>query len=905
MSDVRAIADAQQRLAIDPARSTWVMANAGTGKTHVLTNRILRLLLDGAQPQRILCLTFTRAAAAEMRNRLAGRLGRWTLMTDSALAAELEKLALPAPDAGTLRRARQLFARVLDAPGGVRILTIHAFAQWLLTRFPLEAGVAPNAKVLDETEARQLLDQARDEQIAAIAHGEDAALVAALDTVARRVSEADYATALDRLLGERGRLAALGGDVEVVIAALREGLGLGDHDDEASVLSATWRDTDAMASTLYEIVERLSHMPGSKNDATADGIRAWLDRGDGGEAEARRLWPDYRAAFLTAKDEPRKDAPTKKWRDANPALLQVIEHEAARLIAAEERRRAAVLADMSGALLRLALDMAGRYEVAKLARAALDYDDLILRVKQLLAGDRAAAWVLYKLDGGIEHVLVDEAQDTNPDQWDIVRALTGEFFSGEGAAVRERTVFAVGDAKQSIFSFQRADPRKLAEMHRHFDEAAQRARRRFGSVGLTASFRSTEAVLAAVDAVFAAGLPANEGVGEEGEISHLATRSGQPGLVELWPLCKPQGDADDMLPVRRMARLVAAHCARLIGRERLADGRLIDAGDIMVLVRKRNAFVGELIGELKARGIDVAGRDRLSLFDDLGVQDLVALGKAALLPTDDLTLACVLKGPLIGLDEAALFTLAHGRDRDLWSALRVRAASGEAPFVQAHARLSTIFARADFLPPYAFYARLLGPEGARCALLERLGPDALDAIDEFLAQALSWSTAGHGSLQGFLHHIETEGGEIKRDFDGMRRREVRILTVHAAKGLQAPIVYLPDTCSATDDRERVLWVPQGPPLWAFRAAETRVPTVDMLKADLARRQREEHHRLLYVAMTRAGERLYVGGFHGPRTPRGGHWHGLVEAGLRSAGVAFAFDSAAIDADAARPAWSGD
>lgn len=890
MSDVRATADAQQRLAIDPGRSTWVMANAGTGKTHVLTNRILRLLLGGAAPQRILCLTFTRAAAAEMRNRLAGRLGRWTLMSDTALSVELAKLALPPPDAAMLRRARQLFAHVLDAPGGVHILTIHAFAQWLLARFPLEAGVAPNAKVLDETEARQLLDQARDAQIAAIARGEDPALVAALDTVARRVSEAEYATALDRLLRERGRLASLGGDVDVAIAAVREGLGLGDGDDEQAVLAAAWGETDAMASALYDIVEGLSRTPGAKNDAMADSIKCWLERGEGGEAEARRLWPAYRSAFLTTKDEPRKDAPTKKWREAHPALVPVIEREAVRLIAAEERRRAAVLADMSGALLRLALDMEGRYEAAKRARAALDYDDLILRVKGLLAGDRAAAWVLYKLDGGIDHVLVDEAQDTNPDQWDIVRALTAEFFSDASAVSHERTVFAVGDAKQSIFSFQRADPRKLIEMRGHFDEAARLVGRRFGAVDLTASFRSTEAVLAAVDAVFAAGLPANEGVGEEGAIEHLATRAGEPGLVELWPLCKPEGDADDMPPARRMARLVAAHCESLIGRERLADGRLIDAGDIMVLLRKRNAFVGELIGELKARGIDVAGRDRLSLFDDLGVQDLVALGRAALLPTDDLTLACVLKGPLIGLDEAALFTLAHGRTGDLWGALRTRAATGEAPFGRAHDRLSAIFARADFLPPYAFYTRILGPEGGRRALLERLGPDALDPIDEFLAQALAWSTAGHGSLQGFLHHIETEGGEIKRDLDGLRRREVRILTVHAAKGLQAPIVYLPDTCSAIDDRERVLWVPQGPPLWAFRAAETRVPTIDTLKTDLARRQREEHHRLLYVAMTRAGERLYIGGFHGKRPPRAGHWHGLIETGLGPVSEEFLFAS---------------
>ncbi|MBV9834002.1 MAG: double-strand break repair helicase AddA [Alphaproteobacteria bacterium] len=901
MSDAASEAYAQQRRAIRPDRSTWVMANAGTGKTHVLTDRILRLLLTGAEPGSILCLTFTRAAAAEMRNRLAGRLGRWTLLSDRELSAELVKLDLADASEAMLRQARQLFARVLDAPGGVHILTIHAFAQWLLARFPLEAGVAPGAKVLDETEAGQLLDQARDEQINAISGPEDSALKAALKTVARRVSEMEYAQAMDSLLRERSRLPTPD-EVDAEIAALRQGLNLADSDDEDTVLAATWRATGT--AMLGRLAKSLAKAPGAKNDAMVEGIKQWLGRGRS-DAEARRRWPEYRAAFLTAKDEPRKDAPTKKWRDANPALLREVEDEAARLIAAEEKRRAAVLTDMSGALLRLAVDMASRYTAAKRARATLDYDDLILRVKQLLSDDGVAAWVLYKLDGGIDHVLVDEAQDTNPDQWDIVRALTGEFFSGKGAVDRPRTVFAVGDAKQSIFSFQRADPRKLEEMREHFGTRAKQVKHRFEKVGLTASFRSTEAVLAAVDAVFATGRPANDGVGDGSDISHRAMRAGEPGLVELWPICKPDGDDDSADSSQRMARLVAAHCASLIGKERLADGRLVDAGDIMVLLRKRNAFVGELIGELKTRDIDVAGRDRFSLFEDLGVQDLVALGKAALLPTDDLNLACVLKGPLIGISEADLFKLAYKRTGDLWSALRALAGAGEAGFATAYARLSTIFARVDFLSPHAFYARILGPEGGRRALLERLGPDALDPIDEFLAQALSWSTAGHGSLQGFLHAIETEGGEVKRDLDGLRRREVRILTVHASKGLQAPIVYLPDTCSGTNDRERVLWVPNGPPLWAFRTAETKVPAIDTLKLEMTTRQREEHHRLLYVAMTRAGERLYVGGFHGKKAPRAGHWHGLIDSGLRGIAEGFDFAAASIGEGSSSVTWPGE
>ena len=643
MSDVLdaiALATEAQRSATTPDHSAWVVANAGTGKTKVLTDRVTRLLLEGVKPERILCLTFTKAAAAEMRNRLAHQLGRWALADEATLDAGIAKLIDRAPDPAQRVVARRLFARVLDAPGGINILTIHAFCQALLKRFPLEAGVAPGFEILDEAEAQTILRRVQDEQLEALARNDaPPALAAALASVAGKVSIAEYAELMTRLLGERAWLLAHVAD-EAGLAKLGAQLRRQLKCEGAAALDE---------AALREAARALIEAGGKTDGPNGERIASWLDDG------RDDLSPAYRSVFFTDKGQVRKTLATKAAQKRLPGIVESLQAEAERL----ECARGQALVELTLALLRLGLDVADRYTRAKRRRAVLDYDDLIVATRRLLETAESAAWVLFKLDGGLDHVLVDEAQDTNPDQWEVIRRLTEEFFVGEGAVGSSRTIFAVGDTKQSIFGFQRADPRKLEEMRRWFDERSRIADRMFVPVGLNVSFRSTPAVLDAVDWVFGES-EAARGVGEPGTVRHLASRKNEPGRVELWPLVVGSEDEVDTadvenmgsgaaqgLPHERLARLIAAHAKHLIATERRArGGEKLHAGHFMVLVRRRNEFVNALVRALKREGVEVAGVDRLNLGQELAIQDLLAMARFALLPQDDLNLAALLKSPL-------------------------------------------------------------------------------------------------------------------------------------------------------------------------------------------------------------------------------------------------------------------
>lgn len=903
MSDVLdaiALATDAQRRATTPDHSAWVEANAGTGKTKVLTDRVTRLLLGGVQPERILCLTFTKAAAAEMRNRLAHQLGRWALADEATLDAGIARLIDRAPDPAQRVVARRLFARVLDAPGGINILTIHAFCQALLKRFPLEAGVAPGFEILDEAEAQTILRRVQDEQMEDLARsGASPELTAALATVAAKVSIAEYAELMTRLLSERAWLLAHVVD-EAGLARLGRRLRRQLNCERVPALDE---------AALREAARALIETGGKTDEPNGRKIATWLadDRND--------LSAAYRAVYFTSEGQVRKSLATKAAQKRLPGIVDILQAEAERL----ECARGQALVELTLALLRLGLDVADRYTRAKRRRAVLDYDDLIVATRRLLETADSAAWVLFKLDGGIDHVLVDEAQDTNPDQWEVIRRLTEEFFVGEGAVGRSRTIFAVGDTKQSIFGFQRADPRKLKEMREWFDERSRIADRVFVPVDLNVSFRSTPAVLDAVDRVFGE-IEAAKGVAEPGDVIHLPSRKNEPGRVELWPLVEAGEDkadtkdiegtgsgASQALPHERLARLIAAHAKHLIATERRArDGEKLHAGHFMVLVRRRNEFVNALVRALKREGVEVAGVDRLNLGQELAIQDLLAMARFVLLPQDDLNLAALLKSPLIGVDEDQLFTLAWKRTGHLWRALRDR--SGEAPFAAAYAALAEWLKRADYDTPFDFFARALGPEGGRRRLLQRLGREASDPIDELLARALQYQGIEGGSLQGFLRWFETGGGEIKRDLDQNRRRELRILTVHASKGLQAPIVYLPDTTRVPRDSERLLARAEGETrLWLPRTDDAN-EAARAWRSEVRERALEEQNRLLYVAMTRAEDRLYVGGWVGSKKPDRGCWYERIEAGLRASSeaeggraVARPFDFTTLVADG----WSGD
>jgi ATP-dependent helicase/nuclease subunit A len=919
--DILLLATRAQQQATMPGQSAWVEANAGTGKTKVLTDRVTRLLLDGVKPERILCLTFTKAAAAEMRNRLASRLGRWALATDHVLDDEINQLVdrLPAPAERVV--ARRLFARVLDAPGGINILTIHAFCQVLLKRFPLEAGVAPGFEVLDEADAQALLRQAQDAQLEALARPDAPTdLTDALAAVANRISITEYAELMARLLGERSWLLGHIGDetgLRRLHAWLAKEMGCDRGDTADSLLSDACLDAAFDAGGLRAAARALAK--GSKPDAVRGGLIAdWL------ACDNRpALFAAYAGAFFTAKGEILARLATKAAVAAMPGIEDVLRTEAERLAAVVDRVNGAALVERTLALLRLGLDVAHRYTAAKRRRAALDYDDLIVATRRLLESADSAAWVLYKLDGGIDHVLVDEAQDTNPDQWEVVRRLTEEFFTGQSAVDRSRTVFAVGDTKQSIFGFQRADPRKLEQMREWFAERSRIAQHGFVPVELNVSFRSTPAVLDAVDWVFGQ-REAARGVTQPGLLRHLPSRKDEPGRVELWPLVSAaegkvdttdiEGSHSFSQPHERLARLIAAHAKGLIGKERRArKGELLHPGHFMVLVRRRNEFVNALVRALKREGIEVAGVDRLNLGQELAIQDLLALARFVLLPQDDLNLACLLKSPLIGLDEEQLFTLAWKRSGHLWRALRGKAA--EPAFGDAYRRLAAWLKRADYVTPFDFFAEALGPEHGRQRLLERLGREAADPIDELLARALQYQRVEGGSLQGFLRWFEAGGGEIKRDLDQNRRQEVRILTVHASKGLQAPIVYLPDTTRVPRDSERLLAHADGEArLWLPRADDANA-AARAWREQARERALEEQNRLLYVAMTRAEDRLYVGGWIGARKPDRHCWYERIEAGLRASSdtaiaripprgraVARSFDFTALLAE---DGWTGD
>ena len=884
--------------ASDPMASSWVTASAGTGKTQVLTDRVLRLLLTGTRPGAVLCLTFTRAAAAEMKVRLTEALGKWATASDAALGEDLRLLKNRAEpsSAQEIAAARRLFAEVLDAPGGLKVVTIHAFCESLLARFPVESGVAAHFEVMDERTAAEHLEAARDRVLGRARS--DPALATRIGGVTARVNEQRFGELMQELAKHRARVRKLvAAGMPAAFARVRTVLGLTEGESADSILR------DACADGAFDALG-LTHLCRELRKATksfvqrAEGIEPWIRAAASQRADAFAAYGDV---YFTEKGEPRKKFLPKTLED-DAHLFRVVENETARVGVVIDRLRKTEVYEATSCLLAFAAELLEEYERGKQRHALLDYEDLILKTRDLLDKPGVAPWVLYKLDGGIDHILIDEAQDTSPEQWQVIKAIADEFFAGTGQyddrpQVRSkkppRTVFAVGDAKQSIFGFLQADPQSFAAMREYFARRVQDAEHDWRPQELVDSFRTVAPILRAVDTVFAQP-PAQDGLLlADRTIRHLATRKGQAGYVEVWPACKPPESSDAVAwdpPLEQqhrrsasaqLAEQIAERVHGWVGHELLPSrGRAVRAGDIMILVQRRATFVEEVVRALKLKGVAVAGTDRMLITEQLPVQDLMALGQFALLPEDDLTLATVLKGPLAGLSEDALYELAIDRKGSLWAELRNRA-TDRLDFATALKFLTGVRAQADFATPHAFYANLLA-QGGRRAILGRLGPEANDPIDEFLARAFEYERAHAPSLQGFLDWITRGQIVVKRDLE-VGRDEVRVLTVHGSKGLQAPIVFLADTCFIPQNDALVHWRENGGgpvPLWINRVKLA--DSITQEERDLARlRREEEYHRLLYVAMTRAEDRLVVCGFE-TKNGRSAHcWYSLVHGALTS------------------------
>ncbi len=870
----------RQNSAADPGASTWLSANAGSGKTRVLTDRVARLLLRRASPQHILCLTYTKAAATEMQNRLFRRLGEWAMKSDDDLRGELLKLGIEQNLlSDDLAHARTLFARAIETPGGLKTQTIHSFCASLLRRFPMEAGVSPFFREIEDRSAKLL----RENVVEDLATGPHRSIV---ETLAQHYTGEDFDGLTAEIVRRRETLFPPK-DRATIWAAL----DLPPDFSEPDLASIAFEGDEA--ETLHQLVLALEASDKVSDQRAAKALSAIA-------ADGPRLadFDILAAVFLTGPKTKQPFSakvgsfPTKNLRETIPDVMASLEPFMVRVEAAREPRNRLSAARRSLALHDFAQVFLPEYAAQKEQRGWLDFDDLIIGARNLLTDPAVAQWVLYRLDGGIDHILVDEAQDTSPEQWRVIELLAQEFTAGQSARDDvERTIFVVGDLKQSIYSFQGADPRAFDEMRAQFETRLYAINRALHRQSLDYSFRSSPAILGLVDATFkVAG-----GLGPDVKPMHLAFHDQMPGRVDLWPVVPKSDDPEEREwydPTDKVAQndcriVLADKIAEEIGKliatgsvpEETGGFRNITPGDFLILVQRRSRLFHEIIRACKASGLQIAGADRLKIGAELAVRDVMALLAFLATPDDDLSLAAVLRSPLIGLTEAELYDLAHSRTEiRLWPALRRR----KADFPQAHEVLFQLRNQADFLGPYELLERILTRFGGRLRLLARLGEEAEDGIDAMLSLAMSYETTETPSLTGFLTWMETDEVEIKRQSDAAGDR-IRVMTTHGAKGLEAPIVIVPDTADRNIRHSDEIVLPEGGiPLWKPRSEN--MPDEIANALDLARSaQEEERLRLLYVALTRAEKWLIVCGC-GETGKTANNWHGLVEAGMIEAGA---------------------
>ena len=897
---------ATQAQASDPAASTFVSANAGSGKTHVLVQRVIRLLLGNVPPEKILCITFTKAAAANMAERVFSTLGHWVTLDDKALDAAILEAGVTRVDAKLRLRARELFASALETPGGLKVQTIHALCTRLLQQFPFEANVPARFAVLDDRDQNEMMERGNLAVLLEASRDPDSATGRALTVAMASAADVTFKDVVREACLSRDHFMAWTDSASSADAAAAEmsaalGVDPGDYIEDVE----------------REIVDG-PHLPRPRWEEVAAALAASskTDQDQAGRLREALVLSGieqvnkYLEVFFTEASTPRASLVTQRFRTKNPAIAGAFDAEAGRLETLIERRRAVTTRDRTQALLQIATAAAANYRREKQERGLLDYDDLIDKTLAMLAGG-ASGWVHYKLDRGVDHVLIDEAQDTSPRQWGIVTHIVSEFTSGEGARDGvTRTIFAVGDEKQSIFSFQGAAPREFADRRQHFQTKFKAAGQNFDPVSFTYSFRSGVSVLRAVQSAFQLQEVYQSITSDrDGMPPHEALDDAGPSLIDLWELAEADDKQDiegwrapfDGVPATspevKLSKRIQAEIRSLVEAGTMTGHagkrRRLRYGDVLVLVRRRGNAFDAVIQALKHANIPVAGADRLKLTEHIAIIDLMNLADALLLPQDDLALAVALKSPLFGLTDDDLFTLAWQRKGSLRNALSLHAATN-GKFADALKRLEACERRFATEPPFAFYAWLLGGDGGRKRILKRLGHEANDALDEFLELALGYERKAPASLQGFMAWLRAADTEVKRDME-ISRDEVRVMTVHGAKGLEAPVVFLVDTTSSPSDTQRLklIHLPQGNAqphapgvvVWAGKKADDPA-AVAAARTAMLEETEDEYRRLLYVAMTRAADRLIVGGCMPGNMSRVREfsWYDLIVKGLGNSGL---------------------
>ena len=869
-----------QIIASDARFSSWLTANAGSGKTKVLIDRVARLLLDGVQPEQILCLTYTKSAAAEMKNRLFDRLGKWAMLADQELNFSLLEMGIQTQlGIEELKKARTLFARAIEAPGGLKIQTIHAFCSSLLRKFPLEAGISPHFGELTERGQRDLYLKVLEILSA------DEATEESFEHFSKIANVSNWEETVSKIVSKRNIFSKNKSRAEIY-EAFSVSSEVSIEDDISSHFQ------NGTVSFLKKVSDCLQQSTSKVDQKTSKELSKifTIDLTSLQLLEKIFLYSKTSKAPFTAK---LGKFSTKEMRNGLLAdYIDEIDDFMVRLETFRNKRLSYLAAETSFSIHKFASAFLQVYTEQKNFKGLLDFDDLINIAVNLLTTSAVADWVLYRLDGGIDHILVDEAQDTSPSQWKVIETLAQELTSGQGIKEnRSRTVFVVGDQKQSIYSFQGADPGQFDRVRDSFSAKLEGAEKTLQIASLDYSFRSSQTILALVDKIYEDSRAEDFSWGRK----HLAFKSELPGRIDLWPIIPKKlnpnlskweepieliSDADHFVS---LARLIAKEIKRMIDQDvqvpeqktinQKPTFRSVRAGDFLILVQRRSEIFHEIIRACKDANLPIAGADRLRLAGELAIKDICNFLSFIDNADDDFSLAAILKSPLFGWNEKRLFELAHSREEmTLWQALR----NDPIKFAHELEVFEDLRSVSDLVRPYELIERILILHNGRSLLIGRLGKEAEEGIDTLLIQAMDYESSEIPSLTGFLAWISDENIEVKRQFDSSVN-QIRVMTVHGAKGLEAPIVILPETHDFKNEISDEILFTDDLAFKKFSSTERSNKTTEVYKSQ-KQKNSAERDRLLYVALTRSEVWLIVAAA-GNVSDDGKSWYKKVEKGL--------------------------
>ncbi len=869
-----------QKIAANPNFSVWVSASAGTGKTTVLVNRLLRLFLNDVEPSKVLCLTYTNAGAIEMQNRIYKKTLDWATIPDEDLKKELNNLLDDKDESfdfdELFSKARKLFSKLIDNPMPLKIYTIHAFCQSILKRFPIEACITPHFKIIEDSEVKNLLNEAYQKLIHTLKNDKTIDYVDVFKSftyLMQNTPEIEFDNLVETIVDGREHFFELCQKYKTkskMLDYLKSKIfGNSQYANESFLNDINLFKAnilDHIPSGFIDNLKRvLSVDNGKKSLARLNLISTFLQ-----EKNISKKFDVYKKIFLNSDDSIPKDCIlNKKSINEDIKFVDNVSRETIRIRNAVEFINSIEIYNATSSVLDIGLTLNTIYEGLKKKRGVMDFTDLITTVKNLFDKDNISSWILYKLDGGISHVLIDEAQDTSPIQWEIVDKLTEEFFTSGSDKKNVKSLFSVGDRKQSIFSFQGANIKLFEKYKNHFKERIEFENYPFFDLPLNRSFRSCKNILNTVDDV----IKNSNGVLLPNEdITHIPNRKDSFGLVEVLPLVKSIEDETKKCfkpPIENinvfntdieMANVLATKIKYLLDNEYISDSkndepkrvRKIEPKDIMILVRKRN-LVDNITRALLAKNIPLAGRDKLSLSDNIAIEDLISLLKFVLFNYDDLSLAEVLKSPLYNLTDDDLFDLCFNRkDETLYSML---CKSEKYKDISDDLKYLIDFSKTAL--PFEFFDYILKVQNKRKNFISRLGIEVIDILNGFLSQCLSYDNLKLGkSLSDFYEWFSLNEVEVKRNMEQVNNT-VRIMTVHSSKGLEAPVVFIYNANAVlSSSRDRIIWNEDFPMYKTSNFKNSGKVFSDMIENNNNANQ-EEFYRLLYVAMTRARDRLYV------------------------------------------------